>query len=64
MMVGVGVVFSWGVGATGSFVELGVERAVDRDLRCFAAVLKGGELICYLAYVFVGRGGLIELYPI
>ena len=45
----------------GSFVGLGVERAVDRDWRCFVAVLKDGELICYLAYIFVGIGGLIGL---
>ena len=64
MLVDIGVVFSWGVGGTGYFVGLGVERMVDRDWRCSAVVLKDGELICCLAYVFVGRGGLIGLYPI
>ena len=36
-----------------------VKRAVGRDWRCFAVVLNGGELVCYLAYVLLREVGCL-----
>ena len=63
MLVGVGVLFSWGVGGTGSFVGLGMERAVDRDWRCSVVVLIDGELICCLSYVLLREMGCLGFAP-